>query len=639
MFSRPPTTSQPSVTAWQVFSTYWQVLRNFRLVIAFSLFSIVVGSVLNYVLGPVLYKRFFDVLTAEASAPTLVPHLIQIILVILAVNAGAWLSWRISSFLGSYFQTQGIARLKEQAFEYLIAHSYTFFSNNFTGSLVQRINRYARSFERLTDRFFWNILPLFTQIVGAAIVLWFINPFITLIMLGWVALFMTSGYVFARWKLPFDRERAESDSKTTGVLADNITNHHSIQLFGGHQREAESFRRVTQVQARITRFTWDLNNLMDGVSAGLIIGVEFLIFYYAIHYWAQGLLTAGVFVLLQVYILGMGHQLWELSRIIRDYYESMADAAEMVEILRASHDVRDVPNPAALSVPHGEVIFDKVSFAFNQTRMVLKDISLRIAPGEKLALIGASGAGKSTLARLILRLYDVTKGSIRIDDQDIRRVTQESLRNHIAFVPQDPVLFHRSLMGNIRYGRPGASDAEVKHAAHLAHCDEFIDSLPDGYGTFVGERGVKLSGGERQRVAIARAILKNAPILVLDEATSSLDSHSEGLIQEALETLMKGKTVVVIAHRLSTIRKMDRIVVIKEGGVAEEGTHDELLAQEGSLYASLWNMQAGGFIPMEEDVSTMPVGRMREGPLEEEKEDDLLPSQQPTDTNRKVAET
>lgn len=628
MFSRP-TTSEPSVTAWQVFSTYWQVLTRFRSVIVFNIFSIVVGSVLNYVLVPVLYKKFFDALTAPADPHTLVPQLIQIIFFILAVNAGAWLSWRIASFVGSYLQTSGIAELKEQAFNYLIGHSYTFFSDNFTGSLVQRINRYARSFERLCDRLFWNILPLFTQIIGAAIVLWFINPFITLIMLVWVGLFVVAGYAFARWKLPFDRQRAEADSKTTGVLADNITNHHSIQLFAGYLRESLSFRGVTRDQARITRFTWDLNNMMDGISAGLIIAVEFLLFYYAVYYWAEGQLSVGVFVLIQVYILGMGHQLWELSRIIRDYYESMADASEMVEILRTAHGIRDVPGAATLAVPKGEITFNKVSFAFNQTRMVLKDITLRIASGEKLALIGPSGAGKSTLARLILRLYDVTHGSISIDGQDIRRVTQESLRQQVAFVPQDPVLFHRSLRDNIRYGRPEATDEEVERAAHLAHCDEFIDSLSDGYNTFVGERGVKLSGGERQRVAIARAILKDAPILVLDEATSSLDSHSEGLIQEALEVLMKGKTVVVIAHRLSTIRKMDRIVVIKEGRVAEEGTHDELLVKEGSLYASLWNMQAGGFIASDEDTPAVAPVRAH-NTEEEDGENDLPPSQQPT---------
>ncbi len=226
-----------------------------------------------------------------------------------------------------------------------------------------------------------------------------------------------------------------------------------------------------------------------------------------------------------------------------------------------------------------------------------------IAPGEKIALVGPSGAGKSTITKLLLRLYDINSGAIEIDGQNIAEVTQESLRNAIAFVPQEPVLFHRTLMENIRYGRRDATDAEVIDAAKKAHCHEFIAALPEGYNTYVGERGIKLSGGERQRVAIARAILKDAPILVLDEATSSLDSESEHLIQDALEVLMRGKTVIVIAHRLSTIMKMDRIVVLEGGQVVAEGTHEELL-QQGGLYHKLWSIQAGGFIVDEEDKHT-----------------------------------
>ena len=233
---------------------------------------------------------------------------------------------------------------------------------------------------------------------------------------------------------------------------------------------------------------------------------------------------------------------------------------------------------------------------------MLHDLNLYIRAGEKVALIGPSGAGKSTFVKLLLRLYDVGSGAVKIDGQDIREVTQESLRGNLSLVPQDPILFHRTLLENIQYGRREADEAEVREAARLAHCDEFALSLPLKYDTYVGERGIKLSGGERQRVAIARAILKNAPILILDEATSSLDSHSESLIQDALDKLMKGKTVFVIAHRLSTIRKMDRIIVIEKGAVIEEGSHDELLRNDSSLYKKLWDLQAGGFIQEDETV-------------------------------------
>jgi ATP-binding cassette subfamily B protein len=253
-----------------------------------------------------------------------------------------------------------------------------------------------------------------------------------------------------------------------------------------------------------------------------------------------------------------------------------------------------------LMVSEGKIDFKDIVFYFTKERQILENFNLSIQPREKIALVGPSGAGKSTITKLLLRMYDVIQGEITIDSQNIAAVTQESLRNAVAFVPQEPILFHRSLMENIRYGRRDASDEEVIEAAKKAHCHEFISEFPAGYETYVGERGVKLSGGERQRVAIARAILKDAPILVLDEATSSLDSESESLIQEALDFLMEHKTVITIAHRLSTIMKMDRIVVVEQGRVAAEGTHDELLRDTNGLYHKLWSIQAGGFMQDED---------------------------------------
>jgi len=285
-----------------------------------------------------------------------------------------------------------------------------------------------------------------------------------------------------------------------------------------------------------------------------------------------------------------------LGRVIRTVYESFADAKEMVEILETPYEIQDGDDAKKLQVDKGGIVVDSVGFSFNKTRKVLKGINITIQPGEKVALIGPSGAGKSTLVKLLMRLYDIQEGEILIDNQPIHKVTQKSLRDSISLVPQDTILFHRPIAENIRYGKRNATDEEVKRAAKLAHCEEFIKNFPEGYKTYVGERGVKLSGGERQRVAIARAILKDAPVLILDEATSSLDSHSEMLIQDALEKLMKGKTTIVIAHRLSTIQKMDRIIVIDNGGVVEEGSHEELLAKKTSVYKKLWDVQAGGFL-------------------------------------------
>ena len=489
-----------------------------------------------------------------------------------------------------------MAEIRQNSFNYMIYHSYTFFTNNFSGSLVQRVNRFTRAFEALSDSFAYSIMPLFMTIIGSVIVTWFIAPIVSILIICWVVVYLIFNVSFSLWKLKYDIAVAEADSKTTGYLSDSITNNSAISLFTGSKYESEKFKEVTDDQAKKTRLSWFFGELVDGSQALLIIIVEVFIFYFTIKYWEKGLATVGTFVLAQTYIIGLAQQLWGFSRIIRKVYESIADSKEMVEILETPYEIKDAPNAQALKVKEGEIVFKDVSFNFNETREVLSDLNITIKPGEKIAVIGPSGAGKTTFVRLIMRLYDLTRGKVEIDGQDIHEVTQDSLRHNISLVPQDPVLFHRTLLENIRYGRREATDDEVKEAARLAHCDEFIENLPLKYDTFVGERGIKLSGGERQRVAIARAILKRAPILILDEATSSLDSHSEMLIQDALDNLMKGCTTIVIAHRLSTIRKMDRIIAMKDGQIVEQGTHTELANKDSGLYKKLWDLQAGGFV-------------------------------------------
>jgi ATP-binding cassette subfamily B protein len=287
---------------------------------------------------------------------------------------------------------------------------------------------------------------------------------------------------------------------------------------------------------------------------------------------------------------------WDFGRIMTRVYERLAEAEEMTEILSLPHGVVDNPKAKKLKIKSGGIRFEEVGFRYEEGEKVVKDFNLEVKPGQMVALVGLSGSGKSTLAKLLLRLYDVDEGRILVDGQNIAKVSQESLRKNISLVPQDPILFHRSLMENIRYGRFEASDKEVIGAAKLAYCDGFISKLKDGYQSMVGDRGIKLSGGERQRVAIARAILKNSPILVLDEATSSLDSESEKYIQKSLNNLMKGKTVIVIAHRLSTIKRADRIVVISDKKIVEDGNHNQLIKAKSGIYKKLWKIQVGGFI-------------------------------------------
>lgn len=573
---------------WQGMSREWSVMLAIVLGIG--------GASAFEIATPLYYKKFFDALASSQDKAELAPQLIHIIIIILALNAAAWVCWRVGSFAITRFETRSMATLRQQAYDSLVYHSYSFFADNFAGALVQRVGRYARAFERLADRIMWDIIPLIVRVSGAVIITAYVFPMLAVIIFAWVFLYIAINYFYSKWRLKYNLQMVQADSRTTAVLADSITNQNNIDIFSQHSNEQKHFKEVTEEQSRITLRNWNVGQWLDAIQGGLIALMEFAIFYVTIRYWGQGLVTVGTFILVQLYVLGLGKRLWDFGRIIRDFYEGFADAKEMVEIMKLPYEIKDVPSATPLHVSGGEIIFRGVTFAFNQTRDVLKDINFTISAGEKIAIVGPSGAGKTTFVRLLLRFYDVTGGKILIDGQNICHATLETLRNNVSLVPQDPLLFHRTIMENIRYGKPSATEAEVMESARLAHCDEFINVLPMKYETYVGERGIKLSGGERQRVAIARAILKNAPILVLDEATSSLDSHSEALIQDALDTLMKGKTVVVVAHRLSTIRKMDRIIVLKDGEIIEEGTHDTLTNQSGSLYSKLWDLQAGGFL-------------------------------------------
>ncbi|MFC1787975.1 ABC transporter ATP-binding protein, partial [Patescibacteria group bacterium] len=374
-----------------------------------------------------------------------------------------------------------------------------------------------------------------------------------------------------------------------------ITNNSTIKLFVGQEYEKSVFRKVTQKYRRLQVFTWGIGETVEAIQTALMIGIEFVIMVIGIRLWSQGLLTIGDFAMFQGYLVMIFGRFWFLGRIIRFTYEALADATEMVEILETPHEIIDSRSAKPLVVKKGQIEFKDVVFSYNKTRKVLDKFTITIKAGEKVALVGPSGAGKSTIVKLLFRFHDLNQGKILIDDQKISQVTQDSLRSQITMVPQDPVLFHRTLMENIRYGQREATDQEVFDAAKKARCHQFISDLSEQYETYVGERGIKLSGGERQRVAIARAILANRPIMVLDEATSSLDSESESLIQDALKELMKDKTVIVIAHRLSTILEMDRIIVVDQGQVVDQGTHQELLKKPG-IYQTLWEIQAGGFI-------------------------------------------
>ncbi|OGY45676.1 MAG: hypothetical protein A2731_00795 [Candidatus Buchananbacteria bacterium RIFCSPHIGHO2_01_FULL_39_8] len=579
----------------KTFKFYLQSAANHKSP-AFLAIASIIGAASLGVVVPLYFKDFFNVLASGQEIGMVAKNLISILIIIAILEMTSWVFWRVATFSDSYFTSKVSFDLGNECFAYLHHHSFSYFNNNFVGSLVKRVKWFIKAFETITDRILWSMLPLTVNIIIIAFVLFRANFWLGFGVIAWTVGFLIINWIFTKYKLKYDIARSEAETETTRVLADTVTNNSNVKFFNGYWREVRLFKNVSEDFRTKRLFTWNLGNIIEAIQGFLMVSLEIGIFYLAIKLWAKGILTLGDFVLIQAYLITIFHRTWEFGRVVRTIYENLADAEEMTVILDTPHEIQDIPGAKALKVKNGLIEFKNIDFYYHQTRKVLNKFNLTIKSGERLALVGPSGVGKTTVIKLLLRMHDVTGGQILIDSQDISKVTQESLWQNISLVPQDPILFHRTLMENIRYGKLKATNNEVIAAAKAAHCHEFIKGFAEGYDTYVGERGIKLSGGERQRVAIARAILRNAPILVLDEATSSLDSASEGLIQDALDQLMKGKTVIVIAHRLSTIRKMDRIVVIDKKGIVEEGTHQELSSKEGGIYQRLWELQAGGFI-------------------------------------------
>ena len=590
----PNSSLKQYATGREVFRLYFRQVRRYPI----SLLLVSVGAIgiqIADLAAPWYLRQFFNLLAANVPSETVVSKLLGLIVVIAAIYIASWAIRRVQELSTIFLESHVMTDLYSTTFEYLMGHSYNFFISRFAGSLTHRVSKFARAFEVMFDAIMLQFFPTLLFVVGAVTVLFIRNQVLGVALGVWALLFVIFQLYVAKLRQPVRAARAEADTRVTASLADSISNHATIMLFSGKRFEHGLFNAVVEAWRKATLRSWLADNAIWSGIGLFMIAIEIGLLWGATIYWSKGMLTVGDFVLIQAYLLTTFDRLLSINRELRRFFDAFADSSEMAHILGEPHKVADAPNARPLVVSEGTIAFDRVNFSFGAAEPVLSDFNLNVQGGERVALVGASGAGKSTVTKLLLRMFDITEGTIEIDGQSISEVMQDSLRSAISFVPQEPILFHRTLMENIRYGRRRASDEEVLEAAKKAHCHEFISRLPYGYDTYVGERGIKLSGGERQRVAIARAILKNAPILILDEATSSLDSRSEALIQDALEVLMQGKTVVVIAHRLSTIMKMDRIVVMDKGRVIADGTHRELL-EKGGLYQELWSIQAGGFI-------------------------------------------
>ncbi|HSW66143.1 MAG TPA: ABC transporter ATP-binding protein [Bacillota bacterium] len=488
--------------------------------------------------------------------------------------------------------------LQKLGMQTLLKRSVGFHNNNVGGKLVSDAIDYPTSYAQLASAAFANLFPFaITLIVGTTLILtesWLIG----LIVLAMVVLTIGSGVVESRYRRPVRARRLKAGKKVTAHLADTITNVQAVKTFAREEQELTTHTRLGEALRNLRVKDWRTaaNNGNARVAALVLFQVIFVLAIIHVVHQDPSLLGVGIFVF--SFTIMLSNRMFEVNVMMRNIEDGFLQASPLTEIIMGEPEIKDRKDAGKLKTTNGAIDFNDVTFHYEDatnSQTVFSGLDLHIKPGEKVGLVGPSGGGKSTFTRLLLRFEDINDGTITVDDQNIADVTQVSLREAVSYVPQEPLLFHRTIAENIAYGNAKATQKDILAASKAAHAADFIDQLPDQYDTIVGERGVKLSGGQRQRIAIARAILKDAPILVLDEATSALDSESEVYIQEALWKLMENRTAIVIAHRLSTIQKMDRIVVLEDGKITEQGTHKQLLESKGT-YARLWAHQSGGFI-------------------------------------------
>jgi ATP-binding cassette subfamily B protein len=553
------------------------------------------ADIMNFYAPPLVIARLLGRFAREESltASDLAPY----VLAFFGLWLGGQVCWRLAVACIIRTEIYALRALYVEAMDELLAKDLSFFQNNYAGSLTKRALGYARRFEDVFDVLAFQVAPTLLPLVFVAIVLSRYSVWLVVGLLAMLAATLALVVPLIRRRRALVDVREIASNALAGHLADSIANAEAVRAFAREDDEARIHAdKVADYSAKELR-SWDYQNLrVDMVTSPMFVLTNTLGLVIALA--TRGSSGAGlevVFITFSYYATAT-RVMWEFNRVYRNLEGALTDAAQFAELLLDPPNVTDAPSAAAFTPRDTSVTLRDVRFRYSSVQPLLFDgLSLAIPAGAKVGLVGRSGGGKTTLTRLLLRFADLEGGDILVGGQPIDRVPQRDLRKLVGYVPQDPSMFHRSVADNIRVGRPGASDADVRRAAELAHAAEFVEALPFGFDTLVGERGVKLSGGQRQRVAIARAILKDAPILVLDEATSALDSESEALIQQALLRLLVGRTAIVIAHRLSTVRRMDELVVLERGAIVERGSHEALVARQGS-YASLWAHQSGGFL-------------------------------------------
>ncbi len=577
--------------------------KTLRLRVVIALAMLVLAKVVA-VYVPLLYKQAVDALGSTAAQAVAVP-----VVLILAYGAARILSQAFGEIRDAVFapvSQRAIRNLALEVFDHLHALSLRYHLERQTGGLSRVIERGTQGMEFLIRFTTFNILPTLLEIALVGGILWSLYDWrfsvITLVVIGGYIVF---SIMLSEWRIKFVRRMNDADTEANAKAIDSLLNYETVKYFGNEVHEARRFdvgRRRYEIAAIRSSRTLSLLNIGQGtiISIGLVA-----VMVMAGSGVVEGTMTIGDFVAVNTFLIQLYMPLNMLGFAYREIRNALVNMEKMFGLLEVPAEIADRPGAPALKVEGGEIVFDHVDFHYEPARPILHDVSFRVPAGNTVAIVGSSGAGKSTVSRILFRFYDVASGSVRIDGQDIRDVTQSSLRAAIGVVPQDTVLFNDTIYYNIAYGRPGATREEVEQAARLARIHDFIMALPQGYEATVGERGLKLSGGEKQRVAIARTILKNPAILLFDEATSALDTRTEQEIQRSLEEVSRGRTTVVIAHRLSTIINADEIIVLDRGRVVERGHHADLLAMNGA-YAEMWRRQQEAAAEAERHVEEPP---------------------------------
>ncbi|HEX2580279.1 MAG TPA: ABC transporter ATP-binding protein [Rhabdochlamydiaceae bacterium] len=575
---------------------FWKFVRKQK----WTFFSIFIQDCVNTfdsLLWPFILRWVIDVFTqheasrAEAWELLQTPIIISICLIVfIEINS------RAMGFLMAKAVPRLQADIRMTMFDHIQEHSPRYFNERFAGSLANKITDMTSAVESIIQQLFWPIISSIAMALFGAIFLWFVHPILAGILIVWIVVHLGICLMFSKTCDLYEHRHGESRSTLLGKIVDSLTNYFAVNLFYRFRFEKSALVPYQNEEERTNVSARRYVEKMRSVTSFFYITLCFFgINGVVIYLWLQNQITTGEVAQVFSTTWNISAVMWALGGALPYFFQAFGIAKQAYVVMLDPQDMGDKPGAKKLKIQDGEIIFENVSFHYGEKKL-FSNKQAHIRGGEKVGLVGFTGAGKSTFISLILRFFPLHGGKILIDGQNIADITLGSLRRQIALIPQDPVLFHRTLRENISYGKPEATEEEIFAAAELAHCDEFIQNIPAGYEAKVGERGTKLSGGEKQRIAIARAILVDAPILILDEATSSLDSVTEKYIQDSLSKLMQGRTTIVIAHRLSTLSRMDRILVFDKGKIVEEGTHAALMSKNG-LYAQMWNMQVGGFLP------------------------------------------